>query len=1017
YKKLNTIIGWIVFIIATTVYFLTVEPTVSFWDCGEYIATAYKLEVGHPPGGPFFQMLGRLFTMFTPAEEAARMINILSALCSSFTILFLFWTITALSKLIVIKSGELEMTKDRAFAILGSGFVGAIAYTFTDSFWFSAVEGEVYSMSSLFTAVVFWAIFKWESISDEDRADKWIIFIAYLMGMSIGVHLLNLLAIPAIAFVYYFKKHKVTRKGVIITGILSFLILFGIQYGIVQYFVWIAAYFELGFVNGFGLPFGSGVIIFAILIIGGIIWGLKWSRQNNHPVLNTAILCFTMILLGYSSYAQIIIRSTANPPMDENNPENVFAFVSYLSREQYGDRPLVYGQYFNAKLDPAEPYKDGTPVWVPDKEKGKYIKADDRKNSIPNYDPKYSSIFPRMYSEKSNHIRAYKKFGNIQDNDIKNERPTFGQNLRFFFTYQIGWMYLRYFMWNFAGRQNDLQGHGNITDGNWICGIPFIDSMRLGSQDELPKSMTRNMARNKFYLLPLILGLIGLFYHFNNDKRGFFVVFILFILTGVGIIVFLNQYPYQPRERDYAYAASFYAFSIWIGIGVLALFDALKKNLPAIISAGLATLICLVVPGVLAKDGWDDHDRSKRYTARDFAANYLNSCAPNAIIFTNGDNDTFPLWYAQEVEGIRTDVRVMNLSLSNTDWYIDQMSRKAYDSDRLPFSMGHEKYRQGTRDYVPFYDRKIPGYTSIREVIDFIASENIQTKIRTQSGKNIDYFPTKKLRIPVDSATVVGNGTVLKELAGKILPAIEWEIKGNYVLKNSLMQLDLLATNKWERPVYFAITVGSDSYMQLENFFQLEGLAYRLVPINTVNRDGQTGRVATDIMYDNMMNKFKWGGMDKNEIYLDETNMRMTYNLRNNFARLADALLKEGKKDSAIKVLDKCLEVMPDKNVPFNFFVTPIAEAYYRAGVPEKANPIVGQLTDVYEDEMNYYLSVRGEHAKALETEKQRAMYTMQRLHAIAKAYKQKELAENIDERIKKLQEDYVQAAPPQLTP
>ena len=1054
YKRLNNILGWVVFAVASYVYLSTIEPTVSFWDCGEYIATAYKLEVGHPPGGPFFQFVGRMFSMFTPPDKAAFMINSMSALCAAFSILFLFWTITALAKLSMTSSGR--KPEENSYVILGSGMVGALAYTFCDSFWFSAVEGEVYSMSSLFTAIVFWAIFKWEAVADKKGSDRWLILIAYLMGLSIGVHLLNLLTIPALGFVYYFKKFKVTKKGIIITAIFSFIILFGVQYGIVQYLIKYAANYELFFVNNLGLPFGSGIIIYLFLIIGsivaGVIWSIKndrrafyitlacfaliligsaslmiylllivviiimgvaWNRvltwannENNRITFNTAILCFGMIILGYSSYAQTIIRSSANTPMDENNPENAFAFISYLSREQYGDRPLIYGQYYNAKLDPRKPYKDGDPVYAPDKKKGIYIIADDKKQAIPNYDPDYCGIFPRMYSDKSNHKRAYKKWGDVKGS--KDKRPGFGENIRFFFTYQIGWMYVRYFMWNFSGRQNDIQGHGNILDGNWISGIPFIDSFRLGPQDKLPKSMTENKAMNKFYMLPFILGLIGLFHQFKNDKKGFSVVMILFLLTGLGIIVFLNQYPYQPRERDYAYAASFYAYSIWIGLGVMALYDVFRKSLGAKISAVLATLVCMAIPTVMAKDGWDDHDRSNRYCARDFAANYLNSCAPNAILFTNGDNDTFPLWYAQEVEGIRTDVRVMNLSLSNTDWYIDQMSRKAYDSDPVPFSMKHDKYRQGTRDYVPFYDREIKGHTELREIIDFIASDKIQTKLRTQSGKSLDYLPTKNLSLKVDRQAVIDNKTVQEGLENKIVPALEWTLKGNYILKNSLMQLDMLTTNNWDRPVYFAITVGSNAYLQLEDYFQLEGLAYRLVPIKTKNRDGQTGRVATDIMYDNVMNKFKWGGMDTSDIYIDgETTMRMTYNLRNNFARLADALLKEGKKDSAIKVLDRCIEVMPEKNVPYNFFMLPIAEGFYRAGEPEKANKIVERLTDIYEDDLNYYLSLTDSYAKQTKTESQRAMSVLQRMLNLSKIYKQDTLSKNIEERVSKLHDAY----------
>ncbi len=1002
HSKLNNILGWVVLAISSFVYLSTIEPTVSFWDCGEYIATAYKLEVGHPPGGPFFQMLGRVVSMFTPADKAALMINGLSAMCSAFTILFLFWSITALGKLAIKSAGK--SMEEYSIAILGAGFIGSLAYTFSDTFWFSAVEGEVYAMSSFFTAFVFWAILKWETIPDDQHPDRWIVLIAYFMGLSIGVHLLNLLTIPALAFVYYFKKYEVSKMGIVITTITSLVILLGIQYGIVQYLIKIGAWFDLGFVNGLGLPFGSGILFFALLVVAGIVYGLKWTRQNNKPQWNTIILCFLVILVGYSSYGQIVVRSTANTPMDENNPENVFAFMSYLSREQYGDRPLGYGQYFNAPLDRSDPYHDGSPVYYPDKKTGKYIVTDDKKSSVPNYDPKFCSVFPRMYSDKKNHVRAYKRWSGFREG--KKTKPTFGENLKFFVSYQIGWMYVRYFMWNFAGRQNDLQGHGNLIDGNWLSGISFIDEMRLGPQDKIPNSMTNNKAYNRLYCLPLLLGLMGLFFHFKTDKKGFFVVLMLFLLTGLGIIVFLNQYPYQPRERDYAYAASFYAFAIWIGLGVLGVFEFIRKYVPGKAAGALAIAACFIVPTIMAKEEWDDHDRSGLYTARDFASNYLNSCAPNAILFTNGDNDTFPLWYAQEVEGIRTDVRVMNLSLSNTDWYIDQMSRKAYDSDPVPFSMVKEQYRQGTRDYVPFYDRKIPGYTDLKEIIEFVKSDDQQAKLQTQSGKSLNYLPTKRFSLAVDSATVVENGTVKPALADRIVPALEWEKKGNYVLKNSLMQLDMLATNKWNRPVYFAITVGSDSYLQLEEYFQLEGLAYRLVPIKTKGQGGQVGRVDTEIMYDNVMNKFKWGGME-GDVYMGETNMRMTYNLRNNFARLADALLKEGKKDSAIAVLDKCIEVMPDKTIPYNFFLTPIAEGYYRAGLPEKANKIIKRLMEIYEDDLDYYLSLRGERATSIKNETQRAMSVFQRLLAITKRYKQEELIKDLEEKFAKLQTEY----------
>jgi tetratricopeptide (TPR) repeat protein len=689
--------------------------------------------------------------------------------------------------------------------------------------------------------------------------------------------------------------------------------------------------------------------------------------------------------------------------MDENNPENVFAFISYLSREQYGDRPLVKGQYFNAPLDRREPYQDGSPVWWPDPETGKYIITDDKKQSIPNYDDKFQSVFPRMYSDKKNHIRAYKEWSGFKGGDRK---PTMTENLRFFFSYQIHWMYTRYFLWNFAGRQNDSQGHGNMLDGNWVSGLSFLDEHRVGSQDEWSESMKNNKAYNRLYCLPLLLGLVGLFFHMVMDRKGFSVVMILFLLTGIGIIVFLNQYPYQPRERDYAYAASFYAFAIWIGLGVMGLFELLKKYIPGHGSAFASILVSAAVPAIMVSEEWDDHDRSGLYTARDFAANYLNSCAPNAILFTNGDNDTFPLWYAQEVEGIRTDVRVMNLSLSNTDWYIDQMSRKAYKSDPVPFSMTAAQYRQGTRDYVPFYDANLQGYTDLKQIMDFVKSESPKAKIKTQSGKWLNYMPTKKFSLSVPKQKVLSNGTVKPELADQIVPNLLWEKKGNYVLKNSLMQLDMLQNNDWERPIYFAITVGGDAYLQLENYFQLEGLAYRLVPIRTNGQGGQTGRVDTDIMYDNVMNKFNWGGME-GDVYMGETNMRMTYNLRNNFARLADALLKEGKTDSAIAVLDKCIEVMPDHSIPYNFFMTPVAEAYYRADEIEKANLIMVRLMEIYESDLSFYLSLSRKQAKKIKAETERAMSVFQRLIQIARAYKQDDLHTQLKEKFTIFQTDY----------
>ncbi len=1021
YKKINTLAGWIVFLIAATVYLSTIEPTASFWDCGEYISTAYKLEVGHPPGAPLFNLIGRFFTLFSDEHGAARMINAMNGICSAFTILFLFWTITAFAKKIALQSGELNPAK--ILTIMGSGIVGSLAYTFSDSFWFSAVEGEVYAMSSFFTAIVFWAILKWEEVADEPHSLRWIILIAFLMGLSIGVHLLNLLAIPAIVFVYYFKRYKITRNGFILTSIISVVTLGVVQAGIIPGIVSWAAKFELFFVNSLGMPFNSGTIFYFLLVVSASAWGLWYTTKKNKPALNTGILAITMLLIGYSSFFTLVIRSQANTPMDENNPENAINLLSYLNREQYGDWPILYGQYYNAPLDPAQPYKDGNPTYTKDEKAGKYVITQDKKNSIPNYDKRFCTIFPRMHSDQRNHVSGYRDWADIKGTPVTTTdqngeaktlmKPTFGENLTFFFRYQLGHMYARYFMWNFVGRQNDIQGHGGVLKGNWLSGIAPIDAVRLGPQENLPSSMTSNKGYNRFYFLPLILGLVGLFFHFKKDKLDGFIVFLLFVLTGVAIIVYLNNTPYQPRERDYGYVGSFYAFAIWIGLGVFAIADVLSKK----VSANIATIVAIIIglfsaPVLMAKEGWDDHDRSDRYTARDFAANYLNSCAPNAILFTNGDNDTFPLWYAQEVEGIRTDVRVVNLSLSNTDWYIEQMRRKAYDSDPIPLTLKEEQYRQGTRDYVPvYYNPNIISdstrYYNIKQLMEFVGSEDPQAKIQTQSGMELSYLPTGKVLIPVDSALVVGNGTVPKGMESMVLKAMPWKINKQYLMKNDLMIMDIISTNNWKRPIYFAVTVGDDAYMNLEPYFQLEGLAYRLVPMRMQTFDGQTGKANTDIMYENMMNKFKWGGMSNDGIYMDENNLRMTMNLRNNFARLAEALIAEGKNDKARKVIDRCMQEMPRKNIPYNYFMLPIAEVYYKLGMNKEADALLKDIADIYEEDLTYYFRFKGKLAESIDTERQQAMAVMQRLGQVARMNKQEKLANELDARFKKLTTSY----------
>ncbi|MBK6539888.1 MAG: DUF2723 domain-containing protein [Flavobacteriales bacterium] len=1098
FKKLNIVTGWLVFLVATYTYIATIEPTASFWDCGEFIATANKLEVGHPPGAPLFMMIARVFSAFVSPENVPVSMNVLSALCSSFSILFLFWSITHLALKLAVRKGDEELTTGKLIAVIGSGVVGALAYTWSDSFWFSAVEAEVYSMSSLFTALVFWAILKWESEADQPHNTRWLILICYLIGLSIGVQLLGLLCIPAIALVYYFKKYTTTTKGVIYTLVIGALILGTIQAIIIPGIVKVAGTFELLFVNDFGLPFNTGNFVYGALLIALIVWGLMWSQRSGRVVLNTIILGVTVIILGYSTYAMIVIRSTANPPIDENNPENVFNLVSYLNREQYGDRPLLMGQFWDSELSSER--GDGTPVytatWLAKKD-GKtagqfydrwtaqhwadanpggevdhaYIMTDPRKGSEPVYEPEFTMVFPRMYSSQASHVEQYKSWSNFKGTPIRTTdregkptiiyKPTFGENMRFFVDYQVNWMYWRYFLWNFAGRQNDIQGHGNIIEGNWLTGIPAIDSQRLGNQETLPPSMTANKGFNKLYLLPLLLGAIGLIYQLMRNLRDWTVVMLLFFFTGAAIVIYLNQTPYQPRERDYAYVGSFYAFAIWIGLGVYALFEAarsitqreilisigaaaglgvLKYLVESVadddhavsysifyltvlsgaglglfhvlgkvvkgdtVPAALASLLCLLVPLQMVRAEWDDHDRSTRMPARDLASDYLNSCAPNAILFTNGDNDTFPLWYAQEVEGIRTDIRIVNLSLLNTDWYADQMRRKAYDSEPLPFGLAQEKYRQGTRDIValiPSQNEK-GVYVDVKQAMNFVANDRNMQPLFQRNTKDA-YFPTNKFRIPVDSAHVVENGTVALQDTALIVDNVDWEVRKQILLKNQLMVLDLLANFNWDRPIYFAVTTGPDSYLNLQNYFQLEGLTYRLVPIYTKNENPNLyGRVGTDVMFDNVMNKFRWGNMEsEGDIYLDENILRMTTNLRLQLSSLADALTEEGRKDDARAVLDLTMEKMPERNVPFDRIMLPVIESYYKAGDTAKANQFAERLFTVMEENLAWYVSLEPKFADKISNDMAIAHAVMDRLVTTARAlYGQKEFADSLKDRM-----------------
>lgn len=993
--------GWASFAIALTVYLLTLEPTVSLWDCGEFIASSYKLQVGHPPGAPLYMILGRVSSLLTSnPEKVAMMINAVSALASAFTILFLFWTISHLMKKILpLRPGKDSLTN--TIVVLGASFVGAMAYTFSDTFWFSAVEGEVYATSSLFTALVFWAILKWENVADKAGANRWLILIAYLIGLSIGVHLLNLLAIPAIVLVYYFKKSsKVSRKGILKALGISLVILLIIMYGIIPGIVKVATVFEKFFTNTVGLHYNVGVVIYVGLLLGALIYGIYRTQfQKKNVLWNTVLLAITVIIIGYSSYALIVIRSLAGPPMNENRPENVFALLSYLNREQYGDRPLILGHQYNAEVEDLV-YKK--PVYKLNKEENRYEIAYRKPEAVM----KGSKVLlPRMYSHDGTHRQAYQEFGTIKNP----ENPSYLDNLEFLFRYQIGHMYLRYFMWNFAGRQNDIQGHGNVLNGNWISGIGFLDSARIGPQKNLSGRMKNHPARNTYFFLPLLLGMVGLFYQLEKRPRDFLVVMSLFIMTGVAIVIYLNQPPYQPRERDYAYAGSFYAFAIWIGMGVAGLSQILRSLLNARLSSILAALISLLaVPLLMATQNWDDHDRSGRYTARDIARNYLNSCSEDAILFTVGDNDTFPLWYVQDVEGVREDVRIVNMMLFNMDWYIDQARWQNYKSEPLPFTIPQEKYEAipGTSIFV----REHKQWATTDYMLNFMKSNNPDTKVRLRSGMQVNFIPTHQLILQVDSAAALSSGSVSPEDAPGIVKQIPIQLEPNgQILKNTLGQLDIITSNKWKRPIYYTAG-GFDGSLGLEEYYRSEGLAYRLVPVETPYESILVmGDIDTDTLYKRLMSQFEWGRMNAEDVQLDYYTIRTmsVIRFRSHYTRLALQLLEEGDRDRAVEVLDRCMELAPSHVLPYDQFITGITlptreggvihhegiiEAYYLCGETEKANQILSEhFRDLMED-LQYYNAMKARHRSSIEREISEAMFQMEELKNLLQNFQQEEL-------------------------
>ncbi len=1076
YKLVNNVLGWFTFFVAAFVYCSTIEPTASFWDCPEFITTGYKLEVGHPPGAPFFMLTANLFSQFaSDPSQVARMVNTMSALLSATTILFLFWSITHLARKLILKDWS-EMTLGKLIAIQASGLVGALIYTFSDTFWFSAVEGEVYAYSSAFTAIVFWLILKWEDHADEPHSDRWLVLIAYMTGLSIGVHLLNLLCLPAIVLVYCYRRFPhIELKGSLLALVGSFVLVAAVLYGVVPGIITVAGWFELLFVNTLGCPFNTGEIIYIVLLVAIVIWAIyesyvdkSFKRQNISFVLsvgmlgipfrgmtwgagllglvilvalyfglnyrkkigkelvpvvtarfkNTALLCMLMLMIGYSSYAVIVIRSAANPPMDQNSPEDVFTLGSYLSRDQYGDSPLLYGQAYTSQVaydvdgNMCVPkHKEGAAIWqrkekASEGEKDSYFVVSHKDKLIY----AQNMVFPRMHS--SAHAGAYENWmGGVEGTRVPYDRcgepvmvkmPTQMENIRFFLSYQCNFMYWRYFMWNFAGRQNDIQGNGEPEHGNWITGISFIDDWMLGDQSKMPAELKANKGHNVFYCLPLLLGLIGLFWQAWRGQRGirqFWVVFFLFFMTGLAIVLYLNQTPQQPRERDYAYAGSFYAYAIWCGLGVLAIYDMLKKKLKGndVAVAGVVGVACLLVPIQMASQTWDDHDRSGRYTCRDFGQNYLMTLQDkgNPIIFTNGDNDTFPLWYNQETEGVRTDARVCNLSYLQTDWYIDQMKRPAYDSPSVPITWPRIDFCSGTNDYIEvrpamkqqlldFY-REYPKEARAAFGDEPFEVKNIMKYWVRSKDNDTHVIPTDTLYITIDKEAVRRSGMMM---ASDTIPdRMVISLAGKRAIyKNDMMMLEMLAQCNWERPLYVATTVGSDNYMNLGDNFVQEGLAYRITPFNTKAPGAKN--FDTEKVYNNVMNRFKWGGLDKPGLYIDETVMRMCYTHRHLLAQLAMQLIAEGQNAKAEKVLRKAEKVLPEYNVPYTFLsgAADMARAYALIGKKADAARILNKVWADAKSYADYYLQLTGSRFMMSQNDVLRQLYIMQNIADITQA-------------------------------
>ncbi|MDH7445399.1 glycosyltransferase family 117 protein [Aquimarina sp. 2201CG14-23] len=1003
FKKWNKILGWAVFGIALCVYSLTVEPTASFWDAGEYIATSSKLQVGHPPGAPLFQMIGAFASIFaSDATQIALVVNMTSAFASAFSILFMFWSITILVRRLVIK--DEEFTTGKAFAVLGSGLVGSLAFAFTDSFWFNAVEAEVYAMAICVLSILFYLGLLWERDMHKPRANRWLILIAFIAGLSFGIHFMGLLSIPAIGLLYYFKNYKVTVKSFITANLVVVAILLFIFKLLLPTTLKLFGWFEVTFVNSFGMPFNSGTIFLGLIIAAAFYFALKYTRKKEYPLINSSVLCILFIFIGFSCWIMLPIRANAGTVINENNPNNARELLAYYNLEQYPETHLFYGPQFTeiyAGLDENNPYEDDKPKYEKNLKTGKYDIVNDWKNAKQNIDDSQKAFLPRMWSTE--HIANYMDFtGPIKftikpeyqdegelldavtqfrreyatgklDNDDYNkflrsfgdyidvEKPSFKSNIQYLLEYQMGYMYWRYFMWNFVGRQDDNQGKYTDLEGNWLSGIKFIDEMHLGSQDNLPTDVLKNKARNTYYFLPLLLGLIGFVFQMQRDKKNFWVLLVFFLFTGLALKIYLNERPFEPRERDYALVGSFYVFAIWIGFGVYALFDILKNALKPKLLAPIVTTVCLLaVPVLLAAQNWDDHDRSNRYTAQAMAKMYLQSCQNDAILFTIGDNDTFALWYAQEIEEYRTDVRTVNTSLFATDWYIDQMKKAAYDGKPIPSQLTHDFYRFGNNDAI-YYQKVTNDTMLIKNWMRWIETDDPRTKGDLGNGKKVNTFPTKHIRIPVDKEAVLRNGIVPQKDADLIVPYIDIHLNGNLLFKNRLLMLDIIANNNWERPIYFTGgSFGDDDYLWMKDYLQLDGVTYKLVPIRTKldkRNPYDMGRIDTDVMYKNVTS-WDWGNSESPSIYHDPETRKNAITYRSNLARLVEALIIEGKKDKAKEILDLGMEKMPIEYYEYYTLLEPYVSGYYEVGEKEKARELWNKVAKKYQEQLTYFGSL-----------------------------------------------------------